>query len=117
MKTFYITTAIDYPNADPHMGHAYERIIADVLARWHRQKGEKVFYSYGLDEHGQKIQKTAEKHGLDPKAFVDQQAVIFRNFVKKLNISNDAFIRTSSPEHELIAAELTKKVLDKGDIY
>ncbi len=117
MNKFYITTAIDYPNADPHIGHAYERIIADVFARWHRQKGDKTFFSYGLDEHGQKIQDVAEKHGISPQKFVDKQAEVFKKFTKLLNISNDAFVRTTDSKHEKLCKEMFQKVLDKGEIY
>ena len=117
MNKFYITTAIDYPNADPHLGHAYEKIVADVFARWHRLKGEKVFYSYGLDEHGQKISAVAESKNLSPKKFVDQQHLIFKNFMKSINVSNDSLIRTSDEKHEKFCQKMFQKVLDKGEIY
>jgi methionyl-tRNA synthetase len=117
MKKFYITTAIDYPNSDPHMGHAYERITADVFARWHRIKGEDVFFSYGLDEHGQKIEAVAKSKGLTPQKFVDMQAEVFKKFIRVLDISNDAFIRTSSEKHIDFCRKMFQKVFDRGDIY
>ena len=116
-KPFYITTAIDYPNAKPHIGHAYEKIIADMIARWHKLVGEDVFFLAGLDEHGQKIQNTAEKAGKTPQAYVDEQAVFFKLLCEKLNISYSQFIRTTEKRHVKTATELFKKVRDKGFIY
>ena len=86
MKTFYVTTAIDYVDSEPHIGHAYQKIIADVLARFHKQKGEQVFFLTGTDEHGQKIARSAEKAGKSPKAFVDNVAPKFESAWKLLNI-------------------------------
>ncbi|PIU21477.1 MAG: methionine--tRNA ligase [Candidatus Diapherotrites archaeon CG08_land_8_20_14_0_20_34_12] len=117
MKKFYITTAIDYPSSDPHLGHAYEKVCADVIARWHRLLGEEVFFLTGTDEHGKKIQQAAEKKGMKPKEFVDYQSKAFIELCKKLNISNDRFIRTTEKEHEKICQQIFKKVYDKGDIY
>lgn len=117
MKKFYITTAIDYPNGSPHMGHAYERVIADVFARWHRLKEDDVFFSYGLDEHGQKIEQAAKSKGLTPQKFVDMQSEVFRKFIKLLNISNDAFVRTSDEKHVEFCRKMFQKVFDKKDIY
>ncbi len=117
MDKFYITTAIDYPNANPHLGHAYEKIVADVFARWHRLKGEKVFFSYGLDEHGQKINAVAESKDISPKKFVDQQYLVFKNFMKSITVSNDALIRTTDVKHEKFCQKAFQKVLDKGEIY
>ena len=71
-KTFYLTTAIDYTNGAPHIGHAYEKVLADVIARYHRLKGEKVFFLTGVDQHGQKVQQSAEKAGVAPQQFVDE---------------------------------------------
>ncbi len=112
--TFCITTAIDYPNAKPHLGHAYEKIIADALARWHTQLGEDVFFLTGTDEHGQKIEKTAAAHGKKPKQFVDEMVVHFQELLKKLNISNTDFIRTSESRHKKVAKLVFQNVLDKG---
>lgn len=115
--TFYITTAIDYPNSRPHCGHAYEKIIADALARWHRQLGEDVWFLTGTDEHGAKIEKTAAAHGKKPKQFVDEMVVHFQELLKKLNISNTDFIRTSERRHAKVAKQIFQTVLDKGLIY
>ncbi|MBW3020561.1 methionine--tRNA ligase [Candidatus Woesearchaeota archaeon] len=117
-NSFYITTAIDYPNSDPHLGHAYEKIIADVFARWNRLKGKDVVLSYGLDEHGQKIQDTAKSKGMEPKDFVKKQHDIFKNFVDSLLITYDELIRTSdNEEHKALARDIFSKVLEKGEIY
>ena len=109
-KKFYITTAIDYPNAKPHIGHAYEKIIADVLARWHRLKGEDVFFLTGTDEHGQKIYNTAQDKGKDTQNFVDEMVVFFKELCKKLNISNTRFIRTTEESHKKVCQEIFKKL-------
>jgi methionyl-tRNA synthetase len=116
-QRFYITTAIDYTNAKPHIGHAYEKIIADALARWHKQLGEDVYFLTGTDEHGSKVEKTAAAQGKKPKQFVDELVVCFQDLLKKLNISNNDFIRTSSGKHKKICQSIFQKVLDKGLIY
>jgi len=115
--TFYITTAIDYPNAKPHMGHAYEKIISDFIARWHRLLGEDVFFLTGTDEHGQKIERTALSQGKKPKELVDGMVLHFEELLKKLNISNDDFIRTTEKRHTKVCQQIFQQVLDKGDIY
>lgn len=114
---YYITTAIDYPNAKPHIGHAYEKIIADFYARWHRQSGADVFFLTGTDEHGQKIEKTAKEQGKKPQQFVDEMSEHFKALCKVLNITNTNFIRTTDKKHVKTALELFKKVNDKGLIY
>jgi methionyl-tRNA synthetase len=116
-KTFYVTTAIDYPNAEPHIGHAYQKIIADVLSRWHRLLGEDVFFLTGTDEHGKKIQESAEKAGKTPKQFVDEMAAKFKEAWKCLNIKYDRFIRTTDSDHEALVQEVIKKCDKTGDIY
>lgn len=115
--TFYITTAIDYPNAKPHLGHAYEKIIADCIARWHKQLGEDAYFLTGTDEHGQKIEKTAAAQGKKPKQFVDEMVVHFQELLKKLNISNNDFIRTTQSRHAKVCKQIFQNVLDKGLIY
>ncbi len=117
MKKFYITTAIDYVNAKPHIGHAYEKILADVLARWHRLKQEKVRFLTGTDENAQKNAQAAKEEGIDVKKFVDRNSKYFIELCKKLNISNDDFIRTTEKKHVKKSQEIFKKVYDKGDIY
>lgn len=98
-KNFYITTAISYVNGAPHLGHAYEAILTDVMARFKRLDGYDVMFLTGTDEHGQKVAKTAEKEGMEPKAFCDMIAEKFVEMTGQLNISNDAFIRTTEPRH------------------
>jgi len=114
-KTFYITTAIDYVNADPHIGHAYQKIIADALARWHKLKGERVFYLTGTDEHGQKLVRSAEEKGKSPKEFVDETSKKFKEAWKALNIKYDRFIRTTDKDHEKFVQKFIDKI--KKDIY
>lgn len=116
-KTFYITTAIDYANGKPHLGHLYEKIIADALARWHEQLGEDVFFLTGTDEHGQKIARTAEANGKNPQKFVDEVVVHFKKLCEKLNISNNDFIRTTEKRHIKVCEQVWQKVLDKGLIH
>jgi methionyl-tRNA synthetase len=116
-KKFYITTAIDYPNSKPHLGHAYEKIIADVIARWHRMLGEDVFFVTGTDEHGLKVERAAKGTGKTPKEFVDEMSGYFRELCKKLNISIDDFIRTTDERHIKVVNEIIKKIFDNGDIY
>ncbi len=117
MKKFYLTTAIDYPSGQPHMGHAYEKIIADSIARWHRMNGEDVFFLTGTDEHGQKIVNCAGKAGVSPEEFVDDMSEKFKRLCRLLKISNDDFIRTTEQRHEDVCRNLFQKALEKGDIY
>ena len=114
-KKFYITTAIDYINAEPHIGHAYQKIIADVLARWHKLLGEDVFFLTGTDEHGLKLSKSAKKAGMSEREFVDKMSAKFKQAWEKLNIKFDRFIRTTDKDHEKFVQEFIKKV--KEDIY
>ncbi len=117
MKKFYITTAIDYVNSEPHIGHAYQKIIADVLARWHKQKGEDVFFLTGTDEHGQKIARSAEERGKAPKKFVDELAPKFEKAWKALDIEFNRFIRTTDKDHEEKVKKFIEIVEKRGDIY
>ena len=115
-KKFTITTPIYYVNDVPHIGHAYTTIAADVLARYHRLLGEPVFFLTGTDEHGQKVEKAAVERGLTPKAHADALSKNFRQLWKKLEITNDAFIRTTDKEHIAVVQELLQKLYDKGEI-
>jgi len=117
MKKFYVTTAIDYVNAEPHIGHAFEKVITDVLVRWKKQKGYDVFFLTGVDENAQKNVQAAEVAGVSVKDFVDKNTGLFLELCKKLNISYDKFIRTSASEHAKVVQEILKKIIDKGDIY
>ena len=112
-KNFYITTPIYYPSAKPHMGHAYSSIIADFFARFKRIQGYKVHFLTGTDEHGQKIQRAAEKKGMDPLTFCDEISKTFRNLSKTLNLSNDDFIRTTEKRH-LKSVQNLWKILEKN---
>src|SRR6185312_16152359 len=116
-KRFYITTAIDYTNGEPHLGHAYEKIVTDVIARAHRSLGEEVFFLTGLDEHGQKVQQTALDSGKDPQAYCDELAAIWKAFVARLNLSNDDFIRTSEPRHKEAVQAILSKLNAAGHFY
>ncbi len=116
-KKFYITTPIYYTNAPAHLGGAYTTLAADVLARYHRLKGEKVFFLTGTDEHGQKIQEAAEKAGLKPKQFVDSIVIKWKEVFKLLNISNDHFIRTTDHGHIKEVKKLLQTLYDKDLIY
>ena len=116
-KKFYITTAIDYVSGEPHIGHAYQKIIADALARWHKLKGKKVFFLTGTDEHGQKIARSAEKNRKTPKEFVDFLAPKFKHSWRLLNVDFDKFIRTTDEDHKKKVQEFIKLMNKKGDIY
>ncbi len=117
-KKFYITTAIDYVNGKPHIGHAFEKIIADCIARWKRIQGYEVFFLTGTDEHGIKNQKAAEELGISPQEFVDRMSKEFYKLKDLLNLSIDFFIRTSDKRvHYPVAWDIWKKLAEKGDIY
>lgn len=116
-KKFYITTAIDYTNDIIHIGHAYQKILADVLARYHRLIGDKTFFLTGTDEHGQKVEKSAKEKGISPKEFVDKIAQEDKKQWDGLNISYDRFIRTTDEDHIKFAQEFYLKVKANGDIY
>lgn len=114
---FYITTPIYYASGEPHIGHAYATINADLIARYKREMGFKVYFLTGTDEHGEKIQKNAEKEGIDVQKFVDRMADNFKKLWETLGISNDDFIRTSEKRHEEVVQKVFTKLLKKGDIY
>jgi len=116
-KKFYITTAIDYVNAEPHVGHAFEKTLADAIARWNRLKGREVFFLTGVDENAQKNVLAAEKAGIPVKKFVDKNSKIFIELCKKLNVSNNDFIRTTEKRHVDFVQKIFKKIYEKGDIY
>ena len=116
-ERFYITTPIFYPNGRPHIGHAYTAIATDSLARFARLDGKEVFFLTGTDEHGQKMQQTAEREGLTPIELADRNSAVFRKMVRFLNCSNDDFIRTTEERHIRAWQELWKRMADNGDIY
>jgi len=117
MKSFYVTTPIYYPNAEPHIGHAYTTIVADVIARWMKLEGFDVFFLTGTDEHGLKLQRAAESKGFSPKEFVDLMSGKFKEAWAKLNIEYSRFIRTTDSDHEELVKKVMKELWDKGLIY
>jgi methionyl-tRNA synthetase len=116
-QKYYITTAISYPNGAPHIGHAYEVVASDAIARFKRIDGYDVFFMTGTDEHGLKIQQAAQKAGTTPKAFVDEMAQQFRDMADRLGCSYDRFIRTTDPDHVPSTHELWRRMQAAGDIY
>ena len=114
---FFISTAIDYPSAKVHLGHALEKVQADVIARYKRLQGFEVHFSTGVDQHGLKIQRCAEKAGKNPQEFVDEMSQYFKNAWDALNISYDDFIQTTEKRHQRTVQEIIKKIYEKGDIY
>ncbi len=115
-KRFYITTAIDYVNGAPHLGHAYEKVVTDVIARGRSSLGEETFFLTGLDEHGQKVQQAALAEHKDPQAYVDELAALWQDFAARLNLSNNDFVRTTQPRHKQVVGALLTKLHDQGDI-
>ncbi len=115
--SFYITTPIYYVNAQPHLGHAYTSIAADVLARHMRQRGEDVFFLTGTDEHGEPVADAARELGLEPKELADRNAERFKALMPTLNVSNDFFIRTSDEQHKQKVQEVLQRVHDNGHVY
>ncbi len=119
MSRFYLTTAIDYANGEPHFGHAYEKIGADVIARYRRLRGDDVHFLTGMDEHGQKVAQAAVERGVSPQELVDEIAERFRSMWERLGISFDQFIRTTDPAHERGVRALIKRIHDSSpdDFY
>jgi methionyl-tRNA synthetase len=115
-NVFYVTTPIYYVNDVPHIGHAYTTVAADILARFHRLNGKKVFFLTGTDEHGQKVEKAARERGRHPKEHADDMVENFRNLWEKLSVSNDAFIRTTDPGHIRIVQDVLQNFFERGEI-
>ena len=116
-KPFYITTAIDYVNGQPHLGHAYEKIITDVITRARRSFGQEVFYLTGLDEHGQKVQQAAQADGKTPQAYCDDLAADWQAFAQKLELTNNDFVRTTSARHKEFVQAILTKLHAAGEFY
>lgn len=116
-KNFYISTAISYPNGKPHIGHAYEVMATDAIARYHRLSGENVYFSTGTDDHGQKMFQTARDQGKSAQQLADELTPAFRDMAARLNCSHDDFIRTSEPRHHAAVQEIWRKIAANGDIY
>src|SRR5947207_15391799 len=115
-KSFYITTAIDYTNSPPHIGHAYEKVLADVIARYHRLKGEKVFFLTGVDQHGQKVQQSAAKAGIAPAEFVKEITQKFVDLGKKLDVRYDEWAETIDPRHKKVVQGMLQRLFDEKQI-
>jgi methionyl-tRNA synthetase len=115
--SYYVTTPIYYVNGEPHLGHAYTTIAADVLARHMRQRGEDVFFLTGTDEHGEPVAQAAEALGITPRELGDKNAVRFKELAATLNVTNDFFIRTTDPEHMAKVAEVVQRIHDNGHVY
>ncbi len=116
-KTFFITTAIYYTNSSPHVGHAYEMVLADVIARYHRLKGEKVFFLTGVDQHGQKVQQSAAKAGVPPAEFVKGISQKFVDLGKKLDVQYDDWAETTSDRHKKVVQGILQRLFEEGKIY
>src|SRR5919107_3182775 len=114
---FYVTTPIYYVNAEPHLGHAYSTIAADVMARHMRQRGEDVFFLTGTDEHGEPVALAAEREGITAQELVDRNAPRFKDLMPRLNVSNDFFIRTTDPDHKAKVQEVLARIRDNGHVY
>ncbi len=116
-ETFFITTAIDYTNSPPHIGHAYEKVLADVLARCHRLKGDHVFFLTGVDQHGQKVQQSAAKTGVPPAEFVKETTQKFIDLWKKLDVNYDEWAETTDERHKKAVRGMLQRLFDAGQIY
>src|SRR6267142_2744050 len=116
-KQFYITTAIDYVNGSPHLGHAYEKVIADVIARARRSFGQEAFFLTGLDEHGQKVQQAATAEGKQPQAYCDDLAALWKAFAAKLDLTIDDFVRTTDKRHKEVVQGILSKLHAEGHFY
>ena len=116
-KSFYLTTAIDYANGSPHLGHAYEKILSDVIVRFKRLNGQDAHFLTGLDEHGQKVQQGAKKEGISPQMRCNGIAEEFKNLLNQLNISNNDYIRTTEDRHKKVVCTLLEDLYDRGEIY
>ena len=117
MGKFYITTPIYYVNDDPHIGHAYTTIMADVLARYHRTAGDEVLFLTGTDEHGEKVEQAAQRRSVSPQDHCDEMVVRFQSLWETLRVSNDDFIRTTEPRHRRVVQTILQQIFDAGEIY
>src|SRR5215469_16352259 len=116
-KRFYLTTAIYYVNGHPHLGHAYEMVVSDVIARARHSLGQKTFFLTGLDEHGQKVQQAAATEGKTPQAYCDELAPVWQNLAGKLELTNDDFVRTTEPRHKAVVQAILSKLYAEGHFY
>src|SRR4051794_14036436 len=109
-KCFYITTAIDYVNGEPHVGHAYEKVVADVIARARRSLGAEVFFLTGLDEHGQKVQQAAQAQNKSPQVYCDELSVVWKSLATALELTLDDFVRTTEARHKQVVQAILSKL-------
>lgn len=116
-KIIYLTTAIDYVNGQPHLGHAYEKVLSDTIARFQHSQGEEVFFLTGADEHGQKVQQTAVKQGKTPQSYCDELAIVWKEFIDKLGICNDDYVRTTQPRHKKVVTAVLSKLFKEDHFY
>src|SRR5271156_3505619 len=114
--SYFLTTAIDYVNAAPHLGHAYEKVLADFFARHHHGLEQDVLFLTGVDEHGQKVQQSAQRENIEPQAFVDQTSARFQELHKNLGVVSSKFVRTTDPHHKAVVRDWLQKLHDKGEI-
>ncbi len=114
---FYLTTAIDYTNGSPHIGHAYEKILADMIARYRRLRGDEVYFLTGVDQHGQKVQQTAEKEGISPEEFVARNTQKFSDLWAKLGVKYDGWAETIDPRHKACVRSILSELKDQGQLY
>ena len=115
--SYYVTTPIYYVNGEPHLGHVYTTVAADVLARHMRQRGEDVFFLTGTDEHGEPVAQAAEREGVTPRQLADRHSQRFKEVAGRVNATNDFFIRTSDPEHHAVVSEIVTRLKDNGHVY
>lgn len=116
-KRFYLTTAIDYVNGQPHLGHAYEKVVADAIARARRSLGQETFFLTGLDEHGQKVQQAALAEGKAPQEYCDELAAVWQRFAAKLGCTNNDFVRTTQPRHMQVVQQILSQLHAEGHFY
>ena len=116
-EPFYISTAISYPNGEPHIGHAYEAIAADVAARFRRAQGRDVYFLTGTDEHGLKMAQAARAKGVEPRELASEMSSKFRVMCDRLDVSYDRFIRTTDPDHGIASAAIWEAMAARGDLY
>src|SRR5450432_541985 len=114
--SFFLTTAIDYLNGAPHLGHAYEKVLADFFTRHQRSIDHEVLFLTGVDEHGQKVQQSAQREGIEPQLFCDRMAAQFARLHESLGVQSSHFVRTTDPHHKTVVREWLQKLHDKGEI-
>ena len=114
---FFLTTAIDYTNGSPHIGHAYEKVLADVIARYRRLRGDEVYFLTGVDQHGQKVQQTAEKEGVHPATFVKRTTKKFLNLWDKLGVQYDGWAETIDDRHKACVQKILTTLKEQGELY